>query len=76
MMFTVYSSSLLNIIKQHKEISIEDLKQEYIPVMPRGVISGQAASFNLEIEKFQRMGCITIEGDLVIYKNDPPRERG
>ena len=74
-MYEVYNLSLLNIIRKNGEISIGDLKKEYIPNTPPGVISSQMSSFEPELKKLELGGCISIEDENVKYLNDIPRQK-
>ena len=66
-MTPIYNLSLLRVIANLNEATIEDIKKAYLPAEQPGVVWGAAANFNDELDTLARLGYISIEGDNVKF---------
>lgn len=63
----VCNASLLNTIAKRKEITYDELKEEYCEPSPPGVIIGKNVMFDSDLKTLESEGYISIDDDLITY---------
>ena len=65
----VYNRSLLTVIYELKDCTINELKQRYLPPEQPGVVQGITVSFDSDVQTLVSMGCISVDKDRVKFIN-------
>ena len=62
-----YNVTLLSIIAREKEITYEELQNEYFVPTPPGVILGRNVMFDADLKTLEEEGYINRTDDLITY---------
>ena len=67
----VYNISLLNKIYELQECTIDELRKAYLTPEAPGIISSKRTEFSRELDILANMGCVSMDGEKVCFKNWP-----
>ena len=66
-----YNQTLLTLMRQLGNCTMDELKNEYLTPNQPGIIQGNAIQFHSDLKQLEHLGCVFIDDEQVSYIKMP-----